>query len=86
MGVRLQEQVPFKIAAPWIYASHPTLLTGTRIAPPSQPYAEMEAVLLWAPHEKARFSGKDRNAGKGWRQLEKRKTKYEMGRLMEATR
>ena len=25
---------------------------------------ETEAVLLWAAHEKARFSGKDNNAGK----------------------
>ena len=34
--------------------------------------------LLWAYHEKARISEKDNNAGKGGKQKEKRKTKYEM--------
>ena len=42
---------------------------------------ETEVVLLWAPHEKAGFSGKDNNAGKGRRHQKKRKIKYEMDRL-----
>ena len=36
---------------------------------------------LWVHCEKAGFSGKDNQAGKGRRQQEKRETKYEMDGL-----
>ena len=44
---------------------------------------DADAVLCWVHHEKARFPGKDHNAGKGGRQQEKRKTKYKMDSLKE---
>ena len=40
--------------------------------------AEAEAPILWPPEAKSRLTGKDRDAGKGWRQEEKRTTEDEM--------
>ena len=40
--------------------------------------AEAEAPILWPPDAKSQFIGKDRDAGKDWRQEEKRMTKGEM--------
>ena len=39
---------------------------------------DVETEDAWAHHEKAGFSGKDHHSGKGGRQQEKRKAKYEM--------
>ena len=40
---------------------------------------EVEAVLLWAHHEKARFSGKDNNSGNGGKLQEQSETEYRTG-------
>ena len=40
--------------------------------------AEVEAAILWPPHGKSRLIGKDPDAGKDWRQEEKRAAEDEM--------
>ena len=40
--------------------------------------AEAESSILWPPDKKSRLTGKDPNAGKGWRQEEKGTTEDEM--------
>ena len=42
--------------------------------------AEAEASILWPPDAKSHFFGKDPDAGKDWRQNEKRATEDEMVR------
>ena len=42
--------------------------------------AEAEASMLWPPDVKSLLTGKDPNAGKDWRQKEKRVTEDEMVR------
>ena len=39
---------------------------------------EAEALILWPPDVKSRLTGKDSDAGKGWRQEEKGMTEDEM--------
>ena len=39
---------------------------------------DAEAPILWPPDEKSQLSGKDPDAGKDWRQEEKRMTEDEM--------
>ena len=41
-------------------------------------YAETEALILWPPDMKSQLIGKDPDAGKDWRQEEKRTTEDEM--------
>ena len=43
--------------------------------------AEAEAPIFWLPDVKSRLIGKDSNAGKDWRQKEKRMAENEMVRL-----
>ena len=40
--------------------------------------AEAETPVIWPPDEKGQFFGKDPDAGKDWRQEEKRMTEEEM--------
>ena len=40
--------------------------------------ADAEAPILWPPDVKSRFTGKDPDAGKNWRQEEKGTTEDEM--------
>ena len=40
--------------------------------------AEAEIPILWPPHSKSWLSGKDPDAGRGWRQEEKGTTEDEM--------
>ena len=40
--------------------------------------AEAETPILWTPHAKSRFIGKDSDAGRDWKQEEKGTTKDEM--------
>ena len=42
--------------------------------------AEAEAPILWLPDAKSQLTGKDPDAGKDWRQEEKRVTEDEMVR------
>ena len=42
--------------------------------------AEAEAPILWPPDAKSQLTGKDPDAGKDWRQREKRATEDEMAR------
>ena len=39
---------------------------------------EAETPILWTPHAKSRFIGKDSDAGRDWKQEEKGTTKDEM--------
>ena len=41
---------------------------------------EAEALILWPPDDKSQLIGKDPNAGKDWRQKEKRTAEDEMAR------
>ena len=38
---------------------------------PGRTHAEAEAPVVWLPDAKSRFTGKDSDAGKDWRQKEK---------------
>ena len=40
--------------------------------------AEAETPILWSPHAKSCLTGKDPDAGRGWRQEEKQTTEDEM--------
>ena len=40
--------------------------------------AEAETPILWSPHAKSCLTGKDPDAGRGWRQEEKQTTEEEM--------
>ena len=40
--------------------------------------AKAEAPVLWPPHEKSWLIEKDSDAGRDWRQEERRTTEYEM--------